>query len=474
MFKYLIRPAGILSLIFLSVAIVLAASFTNSTPVEVDGSTAFQTVNVTGEGTIAMVTIDLTFLKTDGTCAVPNLAGTPWNDEIRFALQSPLGTTVVLIERVTYNIGSSGSGTVTVTLADGGAAFGSSPATGTFAPTQALSAFNGEVANGTWTLDISDDVFLDPLCISSWTLNITSTPPLAASASCNGDNLEVSITAGDANFDITGTGINLPTNNVGIGTHTLTGPGTWTGLTVTEISGDNETLILGSFTCPVPTIVEEIEVPPPPPCTFDNEQFLEIARGYQQPGTVPTGDVTCRIINVNGEFVTSTSEIGVQSVLDMGVLQAVDIFASQVDFNHPVEVCLLGTGSHIMYLNAKNIPRVGEAIPSHVQTIDGQTFTCTTISQAGTLALVGTTASSNTTDSTTSIEIIQLNSCRVTPFNILNFRDAPSLDGNVKSLIAPNIELEAIARTDDWFNVISGNDNGWISATFVNTGGICN
>ncbi|MCL4253556.1 MAG: hypothetical protein KJ043_07240, partial [Anaerolineae bacterium] len=78
---------------------------------------------------------------------------------------------------------------------------------------------------------------------------------LSASAVCNGANLDVTITAGDVSFNITGTGPNLPQNGVGLGTTAVTGPGSWTGVTVTETGGDAESLNLGNFTClPVYTV----------------------------------------------------------------------------------------------------------------------------------------------------------------------------------------------------------------------------
>jgi hypothetical protein len=82
------------------------------------------------------------------------------------------------------------------------------------------------------------------------TVNVTV--GLAATAACNGDNLEVNITAGDGPFNITGAGPHLPQNGVGLGVTSLAGPGAWTGVTVTETTGDTETLNLGDFTCQGP------------------------------------------------------------------------------------------------------------------------------------------------------------------------------------------------------------------------------
>jgi predicted outer membrane repeat protein len=80
-------------------------------------------------------------------------------------------------------------------------------------------------------------------------VEVEATIPLVAAAACNGNDLDVTITAGDHNFDITGAGSGLPLNGVGTGTHTLTGPDTWTGVRVTELTGDTESANLGDFTC---------------------------------------------------------------------------------------------------------------------------------------------------------------------------------------------------------------------------------
>lgn len=80
------------------------------------------------------------------------------------------------------------------------------------------------------------------------------TPPvtatLAASTACEPSGvLDVIITSGDGSFSITGSGPDMPQNGVGIGTHFFYGPGTWTGVTVTELGGDGESLVLGDISC---------------------------------------------------------------------------------------------------------------------------------------------------------------------------------------------------------------------------------
>lgn len=73
---------------------------------------------------------------------------------------------------------------------------------------------------------------------------------LVASAACNADNLDITITTGDGPYNITGTGTGLPLNGVAAGTYNLTGPASWTGVTVTETDGDLESIVFGDFNCP--------------------------------------------------------------------------------------------------------------------------------------------------------------------------------------------------------------------------------
>lgn len=73
---------------------------------------------------------------------------------------------------------------------------------------------------------------------------------LLASATCNGANLEVTITTGDGPFNITATaGVNTPVMGVNIGTTTINGPEKWDDVTVVETTGDTQSLNLGQFKC---------------------------------------------------------------------------------------------------------------------------------------------------------------------------------------------------------------------------------
>lgn len=82
--------------------------------------------------------------------------------------------------------------------------------------------------------------------------------------------------------------------------------------------------------------------------------------------------------------------------------------------------------------------------------------------------------SSNTANSGNGA-VTALTDCRVTPLDILNFRATADPTSEVLTMIPYDFTVEAINRTGDRFNVIFGDDNGWISASpeFVTTEGSC-
>lgn len=69
--------------------------------------------------------------------------------------------------------------------------------------------------------------------------------------------------------------------------------------------------------------------------------------------------------------------------------------------------------------------------------------------------------------------VTPLSNCRITTLDILNFRESPEANSTVMTMVPFDMNLEAINRTADRFNVIFGDDNGWISADFVTTQGDC-
>jgi hypothetical protein len=64
------------------------------------------------------------------------------------------------------------------------------------------------------------------------------------------ENLAVTISDGDGPFNITASaGVNTPVNGVSTGTTTINGPEKWDDLTVTETTGDMQSINLGQFRC---------------------------------------------------------------------------------------------------------------------------------------------------------------------------------------------------------------------------------
>ena len=114
-------------------------------------------------------------------------------------------------------------------------------------------------------------------------------------------------------------------------------------------------------------------------------------RAQAADGTVTDGAVFCRVLVENGNFKGDPGQVGNAGLIAMGIWQAVDVFGltaggnSVVLFNHPVYVCLSGTGT-LYYADASNAPRVYVQIASSVQ----GGFTCASIPNAGTLVLIGT------------------------------------------------------------------------------------
>ncbi|MBN1201647.1 MAG: hypothetical protein JXJ20_07310, partial [Anaerolineae bacterium] len=128
-----------------------------------------------------------------------------------------------------------------------------------------------------------------------------------------------------------------------------------------------------------------------PLCSLVGGGTNAIVRVEVPGGTVTDGSVFCRIINQAGAYVNGNSAgmVGIENIVNLGVLQAVDVFGLLHDgtpepfFNYSVTVCLQGVGRFV-YLDATQSPRVPQWLPSEV--VNG--YTCATIPNAGTVVLV--------------------------------------------------------------------------------------
>lgn len=129
-------------------------------------------------GNPGVVTSTLTVSGATGTLADLNATldiTHPFVGDLTVDLTSPGGTTVRLINRV----GVGGDNFTNTTLDDDFAfnpiSGGTAPFSSTFAPSNPLSAFNGQNPNGVWTLTVSDNAANDTGTLNSWSLKLGST-----------------------------------------------------------------------------------------------------------------------------------------------------------------------------------------------------------------------------------------------------------------------------------------------------------
>jgi hypothetical protein len=128
-------------------------------------------------------------------------------------------------------------------------------------------------------------------------------------------------------------------------------------------------------------------------------------------------------------------------------------------FNKPVTLCIQGQGS-LLFRDASTGSRVLVEIASF-QLAD---FTCGQIPNGGTVILV-----SNQPAST----FQPLDVCMVTTKAILNLRSGPSIDSSVLTLVPYQTTLKASGRQNNYFQVVYGNQQGWLSARYLFFDGYC-
>ena len=121
-----------------------------------DNGTVSSTINVVGQGTIEQVVVRVNITH-------------PWDSDLKLSLVGPDGTTVILAQ----NVGADGDNFVGTVFSDAAATSinaGTAPFTGTFRPSQALSAFNTKPLQGAWKLSIEDGKPLDIGVLNNWSL----------------------------------------------------------------------------------------------------------------------------------------------------------------------------------------------------------------------------------------------------------------------------------------------------------------
>ncbi|MBN2304870.1 MAG: DUF11 domain-containing protein, partial [Anaerolineae bacterium] len=127
-----------------------------------------------------------------------------------------------------------------------------------------------------------------------------------------------------------------------------------------------------------------------PLCADMDGSTNPIIRASVPPATVPDGGVYCRVLAEDGLYVNGNqaASVGNMDVLNMGVIQAVDVFGmageyAVPNFSSSITVCLEGYGGFI-YLDARTYPRAVTRLPTWAS----GNYTCATVLNAGTVVLV--------------------------------------------------------------------------------------
>ena len=170
--------------------------------------------------------------------------------------------------------------------------------------------------------------------------------------------------------------------------------------------------------------------------------------------------------------------IGIQSVLDMGFLDAVDAWSH---IGSGYEVCFPQVG-RIVFLDAATSPRSVHDVENRH---DDEGYTCALLYRAGTLVLVESTESQPATEESTPTEAdiikpgtndsidtaIELEDCTVTPLVNLRLRRRPW--DSIRLVVPRDTLLSANARTEHWFKVTYDGVTGWLAAWHILSEGDC-
>ena len=158
-------------------------------------------------------------------------------------------------------------------------------------------------------------------------------------------------------------------------------------------------------------------------------------------------DVRCEVVEI--------SEIDKHPSMNAGIEVAVEVWG-RVD--EGVEVCFSGGGSLVFMDTNLSPPPV-----TRLSLYTSGDLTCGRISRSGTVVHVSPLSEDSS---------IPLTDCVVTTANVLRLRDEAG-GQEVMALVPFRVTLPARARTASWFFVDFMGTDGWISAEYVQTEGVC-
>ena len=186
----------------------------------------------------------------------------------------------------------------------------------------------------------------------------------------------------------------------------------------------------------------------------------------------------CRPLVADGNFTNGEGEtpvnggaIGIQSVIDLGVQQAVDIFSQEgLTTLEGVTVCLRGTSGTLLHLYG--IPRAANRLAMYtVAQFPG--YICATIPQVGTLVLVGGdsviagSAMPTNTPNAPGMVIAAFPECTPVTDGVVFLRAQPSANSAQVAVLGANTPMTLIEMVGLWYRVSVGGQEGFIRYDLV-------
>jgi hypothetical protein len=293
--------------------------------------------------------------------------------------------------------------TVTVTGIDDAVVDGDQTVTITIAVDDALSndAFDTVLDQQVTVTNADNDV------VALAVVSISATDPNAAEAGVDAGTFVVSRTGAttgalDVIYTIGGTATNgtdytpnltgtvtIPDGqtSVAITINPVNDAATESGETVVLTLQADATYTLGTDNDSAAPAATAATQPAPPLCSLIGGGTNRIIRA-DVPGGL-NANVFCRILVENRVYVQNAAEVGDGTLVNAGIIQAVDVFGftgggvQVADFNLPITICLQGSG-RIFFRDATNAPRI--TVQLAVSSNNG--YTCSSIPNAGTVILV--------------------------------------------------------------------------------------
>lgn len=280
------------------------------------------------------------------------------------------------------------------------------------------------------------------------------------------------------NFEMPVSGAWKPTNPLSV-FNGQSMAGVWTLEVVDAVQTDNGTLNSWSL-----IFNTEITAPPPPPPPgFDpelvrDEPPVPLCRDFDgsRAGALVTQmprqglGIYCRMLVQDGNYIRNPGEVGITSLIELGIVHAVDVYSPAGTSVTGATICLKGEGD-LFFLNAADAPRVPIRQPSTFT----NGYTCTVIPNAGTVVLIGSAGAGggSTQSNEPALATTLLTDCRVTTTTRIRLRTLPEFGARTITVLPEQMTLTATERTAEWFRVVYLNTRGWLNAGFVDVLGSC-